>query len=256
MWEAVRSVSADESQIHQPGPPRGLDRLLDLQVLDVAIDRLHARLATLETGEEVKDLRRKVQEEEGRLGELKLSLDAVAREQTRLEGDVDSMEQKIEAERKRMYDGSVVNPKELQSIAAEVESLRHRKSRTEDGVIEKMEQREELEGRLGSIEADVATARQRLEQIEETSGHELVEIEQELRARTEKREALAREIDEDLLDLYEDLRRSKKGVGAAALADGVCQGCHQKLSAVYLDRLKRDEGIRRCEYCRRILIFA
>ena len=60
--------------------------------------------------------------------------------------------------------------------------------------------------------------------------------------------------DPELLELYEDLRRQKKGVGVAALVDGVCQGCHEKLSAVELDRLKRTEGIKRCEYCRRILI--
>jgi predicted nucleic acid-binding Zn-ribbon protein len=256
MWEAVRPVSADEASLQPSALPRGLDRLLHLQELDLTVDRLNVRLAALETGEEVQSLRREVREAEGRLGELKLALDAVVREQTRLEGDVDGVERKIEAERKRMYDGSVANPKELQSIAAEVESLQHRKSRTEDGVIEKMEQREELEGRLGPIEAEVTAARQRLEQVEETSGRELVEIEQDLRARTGERETLAGAIDEELLGLYEDLRRSKKGVGAAALVDGVCQGCHQKLSAVYLDRLKRDEGIRRCEYCRRILIFA
>jgi predicted nucleic acid-binding Zn-ribbon protein len=61
--------------------------------------------------------------------------------------------------------------------------------------------------------------------------------------------------DADLLELYEDLRRQKKGVGAAALVDGVCQGCHQQLSAVELDRLRRADGIRRCEHCRRILVF-
>ena len=37
--------------------------------------------------------------------------------------------------------------------------------------------------------------------------------------------------------------------------DGVCQGCHQRLSPLELDRLKRSPGLRRCEYCRRILIF-
>jgi len=58
----------------------------------------------------------------------------------------------------------------------------------------------------------------------------------------------------DLLALYEDLRRSKKGVGVAELRAGICQGCHQKLSAMELDRLKRTEGVKRCEYCRRILI--
>ncbi len=40
----------------------------------------------------------------------------------------------------------------------------------------------------------------------------------------------------------------------AALVDGVCQGCHQKLSPMELDRLKRASGVRRCDYCRRILV--
>ena len=61
-------------------------------------------------------------------------------------------------------------------------------------------------------------------------------------------------IDPELLELYEDLRPQKKGVAAVALVDGVCQGCHEKLSSVELDRVKRTEGIARCEYCRRILV--
>jgi predicted nucleic acid-binding Zn-ribbon protein len=231
-----------------------LDPLLELQGIDLMLDRLHARLAALEGGEEIRAARGRLQEAESRVGELKLALDAVVREQGRLEGDVDSMELKIEAERKRMFDGSVANPKELQSIVAEVESLQNRKGRTEDAVIEQMERREELEAGLQPLQSEVDAVRSRLEELEETSGRELVEIEQDLEARTEEREALARGIEAELLDLYEGLRASKKGVGAAALVDGVCQGCHQKLSAVYLDRLKRSEGIRRCEYCQRILI--
>jgi len=37
--------------------------------------------------------------------------------------------------------------------------------------------------------------------------------------------------------------------------DGVCQACHEQLSAVELDRLKRMDGVKRCEYCRRIVVF-
>jgi predicted nucleic acid-binding Zn-ribbon protein len=58
-----------------------------------------------------------------------------------------------------------------------------------------------------------------------------------------------------LFELYEDLRRTKKGVGAAAMVDGVCQGCHEQLSSVELDKLKRSTGVKRCEHCRRILVF-
>ena len=41
----------------------------------------------------------------------------------------------------------------------------------------------------------------------------------------------------------------------AALVDGICQGCHEQLSAMELDKLKHTDGVKRCEHCRRILIF-
>jgi predicted nucleic acid-binding Zn-ribbon protein len=231
-----------------------LDLLLDLQELDLSIDRLHSRLAVLETQEDLRLARSRLSDAESRLGELKLSIDEVARTQRRLESDVDSMELKVEAERKRLYDGSVANVRELQSIEAEVTSITGRKSRTEDELLDHMERREQLESGLASLEADVAESRQRLAEIEEGSARELVDIERALRERDQERARLAERIDPDLLALYEDLRRQKKRVGVAALVGGICQGCHQALSPVYLDRLRRSGDVWRCEYCRRILV--
>jgi hypothetical protein len=93
-----------------------------------------------------------------------------------------------------------------------------------------------------------------VETVAGDASRELAGIATELTAKRTERDALAAGFDPELLELYEDLRRQKKGVGAAALVDGVCQGCHEKLSAVELDRLKRSEDILRCEYCRRILV--
>ena len=252
---AEEPLAAQDDSVDAQPSAGDLRRLLELQALDLAIDRLRARLAELETQEEVRQARARVAETEARLGELQLSIDAVAREQRRLESDVDSVEQKIEAERKRQFDGSVANPKELQSIEHEVQSLRGRKSRMEDGVIEKMEEREQLEARLPGLQAEAGDARERLAEIERTSAKELVEVERDLADRSAKRAVLGGGFDPDLLELYDELRRQKKGVAAVKLEDGVCGGCHQKLSPVYLDQLKRTKGIRRCEYCRRILIF-
>ncbi len=238
-----------------PSAPKGSDRLLELQELDLSLDRLKSRRELLESGEDIRTARGGLAEAEARLGELKLSLDDVSRQQRKLEGDVDSLDQKMNADNKRLYDGSVANPKELQSIRAEVENLRGRKERMEDQLIELMERREEIESSLTPVEAEVAERRDRVAEIEESQASELLEIEKALAARTGEREALLHEFEEELLELYEDLRRQKKGVGAVALIDGVCQGCHQKLSSMYVEGLKRAEGIRRCEYCRRILVF-
>lgn len=249
------AVNADPSFQPVPSRPAGADpRLLQLQELDQSIDRLSARLEGLESQVDIREARERTGKVEARLGELRLVIDDVAREQSHLENDLDSMERKIEAERKRMYDGSVVNPKELQSIEAEIQNLTHRRSDKEDRLLEAMERREELDTRLGSLEGEMRESAARLAEIEQSSGRELGEVRQAVAQRASERDVLAAQIDPDLLELYEDLRRQKKGVGVASLANGVCQGCHQKLSPMYLDRLKRSQDIWRCEYCRRILV--
>jgi predicted nucleic acid-binding Zn-ribbon protein len=232
-----------------------MDRLLELQALDSSIDRLDARRAQLEAGEEIGRARRETEEAEGRLGELRLAMDEVARTQSRLEHEIDSLGQKAAAEEKRLYDGSVANVKELEAMQHEIASLKQRRSRTEDELLELMERREGLDARAGAMQDDVAKLRVRLEEIGGESVHELDRIGSDVTERRAERAAVAAEIDDELLSLYDELRAQKKGIAVAALVDGVCQACHEKLSAMELSRLKRTDGVRRCEYCRRILIF-
>lgn len=236
------------------GGVRGIDRILELQELDLGIDRLEARRRELESGEDVRVARQRVEGLEERVGESRLAFDSVAQEQKRLETEVASLEAKIAAEEQRLYDGSVVNPKELESIQHEVEALRRRKSVIEDAVLVQMERREDMESRLPSLEAELAEVRERLKEIGGAAADELESIGRTLKERSAARGSLVPEIDEELLELYEDLRAQKRGVGAAGLVDGVCQGCHQKLSPLELERIKGAEGVRRCEYCRRILV--
>lgn len=235
---------------------RGMERLLELQGIDSSIDRLTNRTAQLEAGEELRQARAAMEDAESRLGEVRLGLDALAREQGRLEHEVDSITQKAAAEEKRLYDGSVANAKELEALQHEIANLKERRSRTEDVMLEQMERREDLDARAAEADAEVAQARAKVEAIGGDAVHELERIDADLVAKREEREALVAEIDEELLELYEDLRAQKKGVGAAALVDGICQACHEQLSAMELDKLKHTDGVRRCEYCRRIVIFA
>jgi predicted nucleic acid-binding Zn-ribbon protein len=137
----------------------------------------------------------------------------------------------------------------------EIENLKRRRTDREDELLALMEIREGVEADATGARERSETLRARVERVVEESDEGLRSVEAELGARRAEREALVPTIDPDVLELYEDLRRQKKGVGAAALVDGVCQGCHEQLSAVVLDRLKRTDGVRRCEHCRRILVF-
>jgi predicted nucleic acid-binding Zn-ribbon protein len=233
---------------------RGLDRLLELQAIDTATDRASARLRALEAGGELASARVAADGAEAALGEARLAIDAAGRDQRRLEHEIDSLSQKATAEERRLYDGSIANAKELGSLQHEVENLRRRRSEREDELLEVLEQLEGLEATAREREATATALRARLEDVGGDAAREIASLTDELRARREERAALLPAFDDELVELYEDVRAQKKGIGAAALVDGVCQGCHEKLSAMELDKLRRAEGVKRCEYCRRILI--
>ncbi len=233
-----------------------MDRILELQELDSAIDRLEHRREQLERGEELAAARAAMEEAESRLGELRLAIDSVLREQQRLEHEVDSMSRKAEADEKRMYDGSIANAKELEALQHEIANLKERRSRAEDELLDQMVRFEDLEARATEADKGVAEARAKVESIGGDAVRELEQMDADLSADRSARASLAEELDAELLNLYEELRAQKKGIGAAALIDGVCQACHEKLSAMEIDRLKKTDGVKRCEYCRRIVIFA
>jgi uncharacterized protein len=228
--------------------------LLDIQEIDTAIDRLMARMAALETGQDAAAALAEANEAERMMGELRLRLDELSRDQMRFEHEIDSMSQKATAEERRMYDGSVANAKELDSIRHEVDNLKKRRGDREDELLALMEIREELEAQERAAGERSEGLRARVEEVGSVAADELERLRAELKERSEARAALAEKVDPEFLELYEDLRPQKKGVAAVALIDGVCQGCHEQLSSVYVDRLKRVEGPKRCEHCRRILV--
>jgi len=233
---------------------QGDDRLLELQAIDTAVDRLRTRRVQLESGADATAARREADEAENVLGELGLRLDALGRDQQRIEHEVDSLTQKSAAEERRLYDGSIVNTKELESLQREIENLKRRRADREDEMLAMMEEREGLEANAAVARAESDRLRARADETSSAGDAELTQVGIELETLAARREAIAPGIEPELLELYDDLRAQKKGVGVAELIDGVCQGCHEKLSAMEMDRIKHADGVRRCEHCRRIVI--
>ena len=156
---------SDRSTIGYASAPMDMARLLALQEIDTTIDRLSARKNVLESGGELATARNEADAAERALGELRLQLDVVGRDQSKLEHEIDSLTQKAAAEDKRLYDGSIVNAKELESIQHEIENLKRRRSDREDEMLGLMEVREELERRAAEAQTSSDTLRERVETV-------------------------------------------------------------------------------------------
>jgi predicted nucleic acid-binding Zn-ribbon protein len=153
-----------------------------------------------------------------------------------------------------MASGAVANARELEAIGHEVTNLRRRIADREDEELAIMERRETLAAAEKDASETATNLREAADRLRAAAGDELTTAEADLAAREAERPAAVATIDPEVLELYEELRPQKKGIGAAALVDGVCQGCHEQLSSVELSKVRSTDAIPRCEHCRRILV--
>ena len=231
-----------------------LHQLLNLQTEDTAIRRLEDRRAALPEAQRLAEVTEA-------LGELTADLeiatkqhDEIAREQDKLEGEIQIAEDKITREEQRLFGGAVSNPKELGALQAEVAMLKRKKAELEDGLLEVMVQKEDASATLDRLRGKHSDASNTAENLTTRVGQLIAEIDAELADHADKRAAATAPIPQELLDLYEKIRATKNGVGAAALEAGTCQGCHTKLPNKEIERIRSEGGLQRCENCRRILI--
>jgi predicted nucleic acid-binding Zn-ribbon protein len=231
-----------------------LQRLLDLQFEDSAIRRSEERRAGLPEAIRLREVSAQLAELQADSEIAHKQLDEITREHHRFEGEIGIADQKIQKEEQRLFSGAVSNPKELGALQAEVTMLKRKKGELEDQLLEVMLQKDDATSTVETLGRERSDMASQAQSLEKTVAQLIVEIEGDLERHRARRTEIAPTIPEDLLSLYERLREAKGGVGAAALVDSTCQGCHTRLPSKEAERLRSERGLQRCDNCARILV--
>ena len=236
--------------------PEAQLRLLGLQEIDTALDRLAHRRRTLPELAEIEGYTTRLTELRDLVVTTETEISDADREQRKVENDVDMVRTRMTRDQQRLDTGAVSHAKELESLRHELDSLAKRQSDLEEVVLEHMERREEIEGRLTALRTEQESVTAALAAAEAKRDEAFQAIDTEAAERTGARAAVSGELPPDLLALYEKLRASSGGVGAAALARGQCQGCRLPLPPTELSKARTAEPdeVLRCDECRRILV--
>jgi uncharacterized protein len=231
-------------------------RLLDLQALDSALDRLAHRRRTLPEIEQIDALDRKVTQLADDVVLVETEDSDLGREQSKLEADIDLVRSRMQKDQQRLDAGQVSSPRELENLQSEIESLKRRQSDLEDDELEIMEKREVVQTRLQELRDEREQAAKDLAETEQRRDASFAEIDADHDKTSQQRGELAATLSDELLALYEKVRAASAGVGAAALHRGRCEGCHLQLNTTDLNRLREapEDDVVRCEECRRILV--
>ena len=230
--------------------------LLELQKVDSSIDNAKSKANSLPEHEQIANITAEIAELEGQKVEADTLVADLSAAQRKADADVDTVRARQTRDTERLNSGAITNPKDLEGLHHEVEALQRRISTLEDEELEVMEQLENAQKVVAELDEQLSEKRAAVAELERTRDAALTELNSVIEAATSERLTLAAQIDEKLLALYEKLREQHGGVGAAALNDGTCEGCHLKIDVVELKELlaKPLDTTLRCPECSRILV--
>ncbi len=226
--------------------------LLDLQAVDTEIDQfLHARQSLPEL-EEFRAAHERLAALTATAAEQESELSETVSHLKKAEGELDLTERKRDSEEMRMFAGGI-SAKDLANLQLEIEMLGRQIDSAEEEILMLLEVREGQEAALLATSEQVEQLEAESSRLEAAIAAQWKEIDAEVAAREGRRGDYVPLIPPELLELYEQLRPNKEGIGAARLIEGVCGGCHLSLSpAEQHEVLKEDPP--RCLQCRRILV--
>jgi uncharacterized protein len=224
----------------------------------------------------------RLQERDQRLQTFLHEINSVPAEKTSLEKELEAarlrLEQdksramEIEVERKRLEveadsKRSQIAKYQTQQLETrkneEYTALKHEIERAEKDIVgiedrelELMQETEDLKPAIAAAEAKFNAEKTRVAGLLKTADEKVGVLQGRADELKVERDALAEEVkaaDEDLLELYERLFRSKAGRAVVPLDGNHCSGCHMTVTPATLRDAKVGTSVVSCEQCGRIV---
>lgn len=227
-----------------------VSNLYRLQELDLEREQALARIEEIERlmGEDA-ELRQAEQE----TSEAEQRLKQARTQHAQAEHTLSAQREKIKENEAKLYGGQITNPKELQDLQHELESLKRFLETLEDRMLEAMLALDEAEQAFQEASQHLEALRAAREAEHQDLADERQRLEAALERIQDERQAALAGIGEADLQVYEQLRSRFGGMVMALVREGSCSVCGVDLARSKLQEVQSGSELIRCSQCGRIL---
>jgi predicted nucleic acid-binding Zn-ribbon protein len=224
--------------------------LYRLQQVDSQIDQIQARLKVIQQTLE-NDLALRTASEHCAAAEAKHK-DA-ERALKLSESEVEKQRIKIEQTESSLYGGRVQNPKELQDLQKDIVSLKRHLATLEERELEAMIAAEDSEKELQAAKANLERVQSNLKEQNRDLSQESETLYRDLERRSSERQAVVTDIAIQALNVYDQLRKQKRGIAVTTVTDRSCEACGTTLTPSQEQTARSTSHLFPCPTCGRIL---
>lgn len=218
----------------------------------LAVQSLDRKLAELEERrDEIPRVRAEVSREitllEEERAERERELEQVRLDRRRHEGELEMQQEHLARYERQLND--VKTNVAYSALLTEIQGTRRAIGELEDEILEEMERRETIEGRIGEIAGELEQKRlaaaDRLAELEQELGF----VQREIEALESRRTGMVEDVEPGLYRLYDRLRRGRRFPALIPLRGQACGACHERLPPQVVREITHDASLHPCENC-------
>jgi len=228
-----------------------LKLVIRLQDIDKRLEELAREIAAFP--KHIAEIEKKLGAHERRLEADRAALVANQKERKKCEGDIQLQEQKIAKLKDQML-GAKTND-QYRAFQNEIDFCQKEIQKFEDRILELMGESEPLDKAVKAAESALKQEKAEVEG-EKQQARERTAADQKAAAELKnERNAIAAGVTKAILDRYERVRKSRRGIAIAEVVEGRCNVCQMLLRPQFFQDLRRGDQVMACESCQRILYY-
>ena len=228
--------------------------LVELQAIENAtsaryaeIDKVKAdpRLADAEKNLEVS--RKKGEDKNSQFHELNVK-------RKKLEDTVDTHEEKIKSNEKKLFSGTITDPKELSNYQEEIQVLNNSNSKLEDEILEIMEEQDIAKPGIEALKEEMVEFDSIVKRLRSEMDDKLEVLKHNIEGLKKRKEDVVLRIPGDYLKKYNDLKTKKSGIAVSVIKDNFCSACNMEIPSIETERFVDSDEVYKCPICGRMSV--
>lgn len=224
-----------------------INQLYDLLELDQEIEKSRESIKEIDNVLEDKAL---LFESQQSLNKATSILRRQEAQRTDLELTIESTTTKGNTIEKKMYSGTVTNPRELEDMQRELQMVRSKESELEDNLLKVLQSLEKTQPAVTKLMAHIDNIRTKRENQESRLVNKRATLKKSLTKLVEQKGNLSSLITPQYLTLYQSIRVPNPLV---KIEKGMCQGCRIALPTRVIKTARISVNPTQCPSCTRIL---
>ncbi len=228
--------------------------LVELQAIENTVSARYTEIEKVKSRPELHEAEKNLAASGQRSEEKNSQFHEIDVKRKKLEDTVGTHEEKIKSNEKKLFSGTINDPKELSNYQEEIQMLKNSNSKLEDEILEIMEEQDMAKPGIEALKKEMTELDSIVLRIKSEMDEKLEVLKNNIEGLKKRKEDVVSRIPGDYLKKYNDLKTKKGGIAVSVIKDNFCNVCNMEIPSIETERFVESDQVYKCPICGRMSV--